>query len=105
MNWLLLSGKKQHNNSSETSCRRKCIDICRHFDPSIYTYQKEKHQYRRDLIKDQPAYVVEAPFESSLFATQGRKDCAVYIKEMLDAQGQDFEATVHAQQTLCSVRH
>ena len=34
--------QKQHNNSSETSCRRKCIDICRHFDPSIYTYQKEK---------------------------------------------------------------
>ena len=87
--------QKQHNNSSETSCRRKCIDICRHFDPSIYTYQKEKHQYRRDLIKNQPAYIVEAPFESSLFASQGRKDCAVYIKEMLDAQGQDFEATVH----------
>ncbi|MBE9045538.1 hypothetical protein IQ255_14190 [Pleurocapsales cyanobacterium LEGE 10410] len=87
--------QKQHNNSSETSCRRKCINICRHFDPSIYTYQKEKHQYRRDLIKDQPAYIVEAPFESSLFASQGRKDCAVYIKEMLDAQGQDFEATVH----------
>ena len=87
--------QKQHNNSSETSCRRKCIDICRHFDPSIYTYQKEKHQFRRDLIKDQPAYIVEAPFESSLFASQGRKDCAVYIKEMLDAQGQDFEATIH----------
>ncbi|WP_036488920.1 hypothetical protein [Myxosarcina sp. GI1] len=87
--------QKQHNNSSETSCRRKCINICRHFDPSIYTYQKEKHQYRRDLIKDQPAYIVEAPFESSLFASQGRKDCAVYIKEMLDAQSQDFEATVH----------
>ncbi|MFM2313383.1 MAG: hypothetical protein RLZZ04_2659 [Cyanobacteriota bacterium] len=87
--------QKQHNNSSETSCRRKCIDICRHFDPSIYTYQKEKHQFRRDLIKDQPAYIVEAPFESSLFASQGRKDCAVYIKEMLNAQGQDFEATVH----------
>ena len=87
--------QKQHNNSSETSCRRKCIDICRHFDPSIYTYQKEKHQYRRDLIKDQPAYIVEAPFESSLFASQGRKDCAVYIKEMLDAQNQEFEATVH----------
>ena len=87
--------QKQHNNSSETSCRRKCIEICRHFDPSIYTYQKEKHQYKRDLIKDQPAYIVEAPFESSLFASQGRKDCAVYIKEMLDAQGQDFEATVH----------
>ena len=88
--------QKQHNNSSETSCRRKCIDICRHFDPSIYSYQKEKHQYRRDLIKDQPAYIVEAPFESSLFASQGRKDCAVYIKEMLDAQSQDFEATVHS---------
>ena len=87
--------QKQHNNSSETSCRRKCIEICRHFDPSIYTYQKEKHQYKRDLIKDQPAYIVEAPFESSLFASQGRKDCAVYIKEMLDAQGQDFEATIH----------
>ncbi|MEO0835934.1 MAG: hypothetical protein AAFY16_08105, partial [Cyanobacteria bacterium J06642_3] len=88
--------QKQHNNSSETSCRRKCIEICRHFDPSIYTHQKEKHQYRRDLIKDQPAYIVETPFESSLFASQGRKDCAVYIKEMLDAQGQEFEATVHS---------
>ena len=87
--------QKQHNNSSETSCRRKCIDICRHFDPSIYTYQKDKHQFKRDLIKDQPAYIVEAPFESSLFGSQGRRDCAVYIKEMLDAQGQDFEATVH----------
>ncbi|NJK58680.1 MAG: hypothetical protein HC939_23240 [Pleurocapsa sp. SU_5_0] len=88
--------QKQHSNSSESSCRRKCIDICRHFDPSIYTYQQEKHQFRRDLIKDQAAYIVEAPFESSLFASQGRTDCAVYIKEMLDAQGQDFEARVHS---------
>jgi hypothetical protein len=87
--------QKQHNSSYESSCRRKCIDICRHFDPSIYTYQQAKHQYKRDLIKDQAAYIVEAPFESSLFAGQGRKDCAVYIKEILDAQGQNFEATVH----------
>ena len=87
MNWLLLSGKNNITIVRKLLVVVKCIDICRHFDPSIYTYQKEKHQYRRDLIKDQPAYIVEAPFESSLFASQGRKDCAVYIiKEMLDAQ-------------------
>jgi hypothetical protein len=87
--------QKQHTDKSETSCRRKSLDICRHYDPSIYTYQKDKHQYQRDLIKDLPAYIVEAPFESSLFANQGRRDCATYIKEMLEAHGQDFEATVH----------
>ena len=87
--------QKQHTDKSETSCRRKSLDICRHYDPSIYAYQKDKHQYQRDLIKDRPAYIVEAPFESSLFANQGRKDCATYIKEMLEAHGQDFEATVH----------
>lgn len=87
--------QKQHHKGSEAACRRKCIDICRHFDPSIYTYQTSKHQFQRDLIRNQPAYIVEAPFESSLFAAQGRKDCAVYIKEMLEAYGQAFEATVH----------
>ncbi|MDJ0593762.1 MAG: hypothetical protein QNJ72_27915 [Pleurocapsa sp. MO_226.B13] len=65
--------QKQHTDGSETSCRRKCLEICRHFDPSIYTYRQERHQYQRDLIKDQPAYIVEAPFESSLFANQGPK--------------------------------
>ena len=87
--------QKQHTDGSETSCRRKCLNICRHFDPSIYAYQKEKHQYRRDLIKDRSAYIVEAPFESSLFESQGRRDCAAYIKDMLSAQGQDFEAAIH----------
>ncbi len=87
--------QKQHTDGSETSCRRKCLDICRHFDPSIYAYQKDKHEYKQDLIKDQAAYIVEAPFESSLFASQGRRDCAVYIKDMLEAQCQDFEATIH----------
>ena len=87
--------QKQHTDGSETSCRRKCLDICRHFDPSIYAYIKEKHQYRRDLIKDRSAYIIEAPFESSLFDSLGRRDCAAYIKDMLSAQGQDFEATIH----------
>ena len=87
--------QKQHTDGAETSCRRKCLDICRHYDPSIYSYQKTKHEYQRDLI-NQPAYIVEAPFESSLFANQGRTDCAGYIKEILEVQGQDFEATVHS---------
>ena len=61
--------QKQYTDGSETSYRRKCLDICRHFDPSIYACQKEKHQYRRDLIKDQPAYEAEKVTEEepSLF--------------------------------------
>ena len=87
--------EKQHGKSLESSFRRKCLDICKHFDPSIYTYQKKSHEYQRDLTKNQPAYIVEAPFESSLFVQQGRTDCANYIKDLLEAQGEDFEATVH----------
>lgn len=87
--------QKQHGNDSESQMRRKCLDICRHFDPSIYTYQKSEHEYQRDLRKGQPAYIIEAPFESSLFANQGRRDCATYIREILKAQGQNFEATLH----------
>ena len=87
--------QKQHTDSFETANRRKCLDLCRYFDPSIYTYQKSEHQYQRDLSKNRAAYIIEAPFESSLFANQGRQDCAAYIKEILDAQGQNFEATLH----------
>ncbi|MEN9565015.1 MAG: hypothetical protein RLZZ69_211 [Cyanobacteriota bacterium] len=87
--------QKQHTDGLETANRRKCLELCQHFDPSIYTYQKSEHEYQRDLRKGLPAYIIEAPFESSLFASHGRRDCAAYIKEILDAQRQDFEATVH----------
>ena len=86
--------QKQHSNDAEGQMRRKCLDICRHFDPSLYCYQKTEHEYQRDLRK-QPAYIIDAPFESSLFANQGRRDCAKYIKEILEFQGQDFEASLH----------
>lgn len=87
--------QKQHTDGFETANRRKCLDLCRYFNPSIYTYQKSEHQYLQDLRKNQSAYIIEAPFESGLFANRGRQDCATYIKEMLDTQGQDFEATLH----------
>ncbi|MEL6439150.1 MAG: hypothetical protein AAFQ80_07870 [Cyanobacteria bacterium J06621_8] len=87
--------ERQHRKYSESTARRKCLDICRHYDPGIYTYQKSKHEYQRDLTKNLPAYIVEAPFESNLFAHLGRKDCAGYVKEILEAHSQEFEVTVH----------
>lgn len=87
--------QRQHTDEADGDSRRQCKKICNHFNPSVYAYLKNKHNYQQDLVKDQPALIIEAPFESSLFEAHGRRDCASYVKDMLEGQNQQFEATLH----------
>jgi hypothetical protein len=86
--------QKQHGNDTDSKHRSACIKLCEHFDVPIYTEKTGNHKYQQDLI-EQPAYLIHAPFKSSMFANTDRTDCARVIKEILSNKGLDFEATVH----------
>ena len=77
--------------------RKGCAELCQKYQPTIYSSYAKNHSFIGNLEK-QPAYVVDVPFESSIFPENSKS--AEHFKATLDQQNIPYEATVHSSQPM-----